>query len=122
MRTCIAAACIVFTPIVLSALGPSESVALPGAVPGADQPSAGAGASIRIHAVESGEDLYTIAMMYGVSVDRLKEVNELTGTCLTGGQQVRIPIDDPPAAAASSRTEIPLKEGVRRNRFGCSRW
>jgi LysM repeat protein len=41
---------------------------------------------------EEDEDLYSVAMMWGVSVQRLKEINKLADTKLTVGQKLLIPI------------------------------
>jgi len=46
---------------------------------------------MREHVAGQGEDLYTVAMMYGVSVTELKQVNGLTDTALTPGQRLKIP-------------------------------
>jgi murein DD-endopeptidase MepM/ murein hydrolase activator NlpD len=53
----------------------------------------------REHTVAEGESLWTIARRYGVSVDDLREANDLTGTTLRPGRKLRIP-----RAAAESRT------------------
>lgn len=59
--------------------------------PGA--PAAGT-PEIRVHVVEKGEDLYSVAMMWGVSVARIKELNSLTDSTLSVGQQLKIPISE----------------------------
>ena len=41
---------------------------------------------------EEDEDLYSVAMMWGVSVQRLKEINRLADTKLTVGQKLLIPV------------------------------
>jgi LysM repeat protein len=48
--------------------------------------------TIRTHVVEEGEDLYAVAMMYGLSVADLKVANGLSGTDLQAGRRLTIPI------------------------------
>jgi LysM repeat protein len=50
--------------------------------------------NVRIHVVEADEDLYSVAMMWGVSVNKLKEVNDLSDTALTPGQRLKIPLSE----------------------------
>jgi len=59
--------------------------------PGAPAPGA---PEIRVHVVEEGEDLYSVAMMWGVSVARIKELNGLTDSTLSVGRQLKIPISE----------------------------
>lgn len=49
---------------------------------------------LRIHVVEEGEDLYSVAMMWGVSVARIKELNNLTDAALKAGDRLKIPITE----------------------------
>ena len=49
---------------------------------------------VRIHVVEPGEDVYSVAMMWGVSVSRIKDVNGLTDNTLKTGQRLKIPLDE----------------------------
>jgi len=44
------------------------------------------------HIVEEGEDLFSVAMMWGVSVSRIKELNNLTGSTVEVGQELKIPV------------------------------
>ena len=48
----------------------------------------------RTHVVEEDEDIYSVAMMWNVSVDKIKEVNHLTSTALKPGQRLQIPISE----------------------------
>jgi len=48
----------------------------------------------REHVVEENEDLYSVAMMWGVSVAELKELNGLTDTELKPGQRLKIPLSE----------------------------
>jgi LysM repeat protein len=50
--------------------------------------------SMRKHTVTAGEDLYSVSLMWDVSVAELKEVNNLTGTDLTPGQVLKIPMTE----------------------------
>jgi len=49
---------------------------------------------VREHIVTDDEDLPRIAMRYGVTVTRLKEMNELVDGTVRPGQKIRIPIDE----------------------------
>ena len=60
---------------------------------GAGTPKGGP-ATFRTHVVEQDEDIYSVAMMWGVSVDKIKEVNGLTSTALKPGQRLKIPISE----------------------------
>jgi peptidoglycan endopeptidase LytE len=59
-------------------------------------PDLGGGVSIdvREHIVGEDEDLPRIAMRYGVTVTRLKEVNSLVDGTVRPGQKIKIPIDE----------------------------
>lgn len=46
----------------------------------------------RLHTVEENEDLYSVAMMWGVSVSSIKELNGLKSTKVEPGQQLKIPM------------------------------
>ena len=48
-------------------------------------------AGMRTYVVGENEDLYSVGLIWNVSVDRLKEVNNLTDTTLTPGQRLKIP-------------------------------
>lgn len=71
---------------------PAPSVLTPPAPSSAPAPAPAAGA--RTHTVEQGEDLYSVAMMYGISVRKLEEVNGLKDTELKPGQVLKIPIEE----------------------------
>jgi len=51
-------------------------------------------AEYRIHVVEAEEDLYSIAMLWGVSVSDLKVVNDLVTAEIIEGQRLKIPMTD----------------------------
>ena len=46
----------------------------------------------KVYIAEEGDDLYLVAMMWGVSLRRLKAVNKLETTNLWPGQRLKIPI------------------------------
>ena len=46
------------------------------------------------HVVEGNDDLFSIAMMYGISLAELKKANQLTNIHVKVGQLVRIPLPD----------------------------
>jgi len=59
-----------------------------------DKPAADAkSGNMRKHEVARGEDLYSVSLMWDVSVARLKEVNNLTNTVLKAGQVLLVPLD-----------------------------
>jgi len=70
---------------------PTEPEPAPQKVP---TPRADTGSqNVRKHEVGRGEDLYSVSLMWDVSVARLKEVNGLTNTVLRPGQVLLIPLD-----------------------------
>lgn len=46
------------------------------------------------YTVEEGDDIFSIAMMWGVSVSRIREVNGLTDDELAVGQKIKIPLSE----------------------------
>ncbi len=46
------------------------------------------------YTVEEGDDIFSIAMMWGVSVSRIREVNGLKDDELTAGQKIKIPLSE----------------------------
>ncbi len=44
----------------------------------------------RYHTVQPNETLYRISLKYGISVDRLKELNQITGNTIKAGQKLRV--------------------------------
>ncbi len=58
-------------------------------------PPAGADAKMRIHVVEKGEDLYSVSLLWGVSIEELKRVNGLQTTALEEGMRLKIPVSGP---------------------------
>jgi membrane-bound lytic murein transglycosylase D len=46
---------------------------------------------LQVHGVQRGEKLRDIADRYGVSLLRLREVNDLQGNRVRSGQRLRIP-------------------------------
>lgn len=50
--------------------------------------------SFRSHTVELGEDLYHVSLMWDVSVEELQSLNNITGTALTPGQVLKIPMSE----------------------------
>ncbi|MGC9362849.1 MAG: LysM peptidoglycan-binding domain-containing protein, partial [Candidatus Syntrophosphaera sp.] len=47
-------------------------------------------AEFQTHTVKKGDTLYSLARQYGVSVDRIKELNSLEGNIIKPGQELRI--------------------------------
>lgn len=47
-------------------------------------------ATEQFHSVAAGETLYAISRRYGLTVDALKKLNQLTGTTITIGQRLRV--------------------------------
>jgi LysM repeat protein len=57
------------------------------------EPVAAAGSDrFRVYVVGENEDLYSVGLLWNVSVDQIKELNSLTDTALTPGQRLKIPI------------------------------
>jgi N-acetylmuramoyl-L-alanine amidase len=67
----------------------------PGLMEAPRQPGAGtADVPYRIHVVEENEDLFAVAMMWGVSVTRIKELNGMTDSTVRVGQSLKIPTSE----------------------------
>ncbi len=64
----------------------------PRPTPPAAQPRTPAGRT-QEYTVSANEDVYSVAMQWGVSVADLKEANNLSGTDLAPGQVLKIPLD-----------------------------
>lgn len=63
------------------------------AEPAAGEAAAGAAsAQTQTHVVGDNEDLYSVALTWGVSVAELKELNGLSSTTLKKGQRLKIPM------------------------------
>ncbi len=69
---------------------PGAATATP-AASGQTLPQGGAQAGERIHAVQSGDTLYSIGRRYGVSADAIKQRNSLSSDTIKIGQQLIIP-------------------------------
>ena len=63
---------------------PVEAAVAPAPVAGSDR--------FRVYVVGENEDLYSVGLLWNVSVDQIKELNSLTDTALTPGQRLKIPI------------------------------
>jgi peptidoglycan endopeptidase LytE len=86
------------TPVDLPVPAPAPAVtgAVPaavstGAAPVVSAPTAPAADAYRVYVVGENEDLYSVGLLWNVSVNKLKEVNGLTDTKLTAGQRLKIP-------------------------------
>jgi LysM repeat protein len=64
--------------------------AAPAAAPETD--AAAPRVHMKLHTVEVGEDLNTIAMMYGVNITDLQKANSLQGTEVKAGQILKVPM------------------------------
>ena len=53
----------------------------------------GKGPKTRVYVVREGEDLYSVGLLWNVSIRRLKEINNLQGTRLFPGQRISIPLE-----------------------------
>ena len=47
--------------------------------------------TMHTHEVKDGEDLYSVSLIWDISIDELKRINGLSGTDLTPGKVLRIP-------------------------------
>jgi len=50
--------------------------------------------AVKIHTVGSDEDLYSVAMLWGVSVAEIKKLNGLSDDKVSAGQKLKIPINE----------------------------
>lgn len=75
---------------------PEPAVDAPAAEPVADVPAPAAPESqtYRIYVVGDNEDLYSVGLLWNVSVAKIKEINGLTDTTLKPGQRLKIPTAD----------------------------
>lgn len=81
-------------PVVIPPGAPAVEVPAPVAPPMLDAPAPGAAPAAAAglsHIVDAGQDLPEIAMMYSVSVDELKRVNNLTNDAVKVGDKLKIP-------------------------------
>jgi len=65
------------------------------------------------HAVEQKETLFSIAAKYGITVQQLKDWNELTGTDLKIGQQLRV--ESPGQSTVASQQVTPSNQNTTQN-------
>ncbi len=81
--------------------GGSADIVVPPPVADIPEPPANTGSTeagtseipltMHTHEVKDGEDLYSVSLIWDVSIDELKRINDLSGTDLTPGQVLRIP-------------------------------
>lgn len=82
------------------------------------------------HKVQRGESLYSIAKMYNMTVDELKELNELSGSSLQAGQKLKVNAGEggnvaskKPAAKKETTITHKVKSGENYStiakRYGC---
>ncbi|HQE92834.1 MAG TPA: LysM peptidoglycan-binding domain-containing protein [Anaerolineae bacterium] len=89
---------VVTTPTPVAVTTPVVIVTTPGAtVSPVTTPASGSMQTVplssgeRTHTVQSGETLYSLSRKYGVTVDQLRQRNNLTGDLIRVGQQLIIP-------------------------------
>lgn len=63
------------------------------------------------YTVKSGDSLYAIAKKYGITVDELKEFNNLTSNTLSIGQVLRIPVAVDQEITVTPYIEYTVKQG-----------
>lgn len=63
------------------------------------------------YTVKSGDSLYSIAKKYGITVDELKEFNNLTSNTLSIGQVLRIPVAVDQEITVTPYIEYTVKQG-----------
>jgi LysM repeat protein len=68
---------------------PGQTLVIPTA--GGATPPPGPAAFPTAHKVKEGETLFSIAQRYGVSVNEIKNANNITGTTIAPGQTLTIP-------------------------------
>jgi membrane-bound lytic murein transglycosylase D len=82
------------------------------------------------HKVQRGESLYSIAKMYNMTVDELKELNDMTGSSLQAGQKLKVNAGEggnvaakKPAAKKETTITHKVKSGENyttiAKRYGC---
>ena len=82
------------------------------------------------HKVQRGESLYSIAKMYNMTVDELKELNEISGSSLQAGQKLKVNVGEggnvaskKPAAKKETTITHKVKSGENYStiakRYGC---
>ena len=71
-----------------------EKPAAVGASPAAGAAAKPAAGVLKDYTVEEGDDIFSIAMMWGVSVSRIREVNGLKDDELKVGQKIKIPLSE----------------------------
>lgn len=64
--------------------------------------------TVRTHVVRKGETLFSIARLYGITVDELKAANHLRGNALQAGTRLTITEGGAQAPQAAAPTEQPL--------------
>jgi len=64
----------------------------------------------RVHIVTAGETLYGVSRTYGVDSERLREANNMSGTGLRTGQELRIPGSDGSVTASGMDVLPPVHE------------
>lgn len=72
-----------------------------------EQPVNARAASEKIHIVTKGETLYSISRKYGVSVDEIKAVNQMTSSDISLGQRLYIGKVTPSGTASNARVAAP---------------
>lgn len=74
---------------------------------GVGRPAHAQGGEVRtdVHVVESGQTLYAIAQQYGTTVERLRALNELEGSQIAVGQELRVPATTAPAPEGRHRIQ-----------------
>ncbi|MDD5706252.1 MAG: LysM peptidoglycan-binding domain-containing protein, partial [Kiritimatiellae bacterium] len=73
-------------------VAPAAPAVAPAPAPAAPVPAAPAGGvNYQTHTVKAGEDVYAVAIRWGVSPTDIKALNNLTGSELTEGTVLKIP-------------------------------
>ncbi|SEA02903.1 LysM repeat-containing protein [Arachidicoccus rhizosphaerae] len=80
-------------------------------IPGAGETVVAAGVA-KTHIVEKGETLYQLSKKYGVTVNQLRDWNNITGNNIQVGQTLKVsqgagPVSDPVVTSTSTTTETP---------------
>ncbi len=94
------------------ATAPPDTTAAPSATPEPPTPTASlTPGGERIHVVQTGENLYRIGLLYGLSWVAIAEYNAITDpNSITVGQELRIPPSPTPTATATPETEARADE------------
>lgn len=69
-------------------------------------------AKYHIHTVKKGDTLYSISKRYGVTVEKIKELNQLPDTRLSINQKLKVKLIEQPRSSQQTQTTAPPSEAA----------